>query len=144
MAVKMRIAVFLDITNAMQSGRQVLPSWRNMLFRLQDRRYGRSRKGGLGIWTGRHGMGTGNCGTVNIRGKIKQRKESWVRHSEETLKIIPCLYLTCCNNTNELWTSCNLYYSLLHKVKFPTLSLLPCPRIVKLRTAHARMVLHTL
>lgn len=33
-------------------------------------------------------MGTGNCGTVNIRGKIKQRKERWVRHSEETLKMI--------------------------------------------------------
>lgn len=31
-----------------------------MLFRLQDRIYGRSRKGGSDIWTGRHGIGTGN------------------------------------------------------------------------------------
>jgi hypothetical protein len=74
-----------------------------MLFHLQDRRYGKSRKGGSGIWrktwNGAVGESTGKLWykvaviqAANIRGKIKRRKERWVRHSEETLKMIQNKY----------------------------------------------------
>jgi hypothetical protein len=70
-----------------------------MLLRLQDRRHGKRRKGGSGIWKERHGMGlwvnqqeivvqSSSYTDSKYQGENKQRKERWVRHSENTLKMI--------------------------------------------------------
>jgi hypothetical protein len=90
MAVTMRIAVFLDVTPCSLADRYS---------HLVGIRYGKSRIGGSGIWKGRHGMGlwvnqqeivvqSGSYTDRKYRGKIKRRKERWVRHSAETLKMI--------------------------------------------------------